>query len=98
MIKDRAGIGMGHVPYKSGNAVLRAVFGREIDMMMTTPSALPHVTAGRLKSFAVTRAKRWHEISNTPTTTESGYANSWRCSALYLHEHHFPNAYAKIAA
>lgn len=75
MLNNRAGITSVHVPYKSGNAALLAVLGREIDMMLTTPSAVPHVTAGRLKALAVTTSKRWHELPNTPTMIESGYAN-----------------------
>jgi len=73
MINNRAGITSVHVPYKSGNGALLAVLGREIDMMLTTPSAVPHVTAGRLKALAVTTLKRWHELPNTPTMVESGY-------------------------
>lgn len=75
MINNRAGITTVHVPYKSGNAALLAVLGREIDTMLTTPSAVPHVTAGRLKALAVTTSKRWHELPSTPTMIESGYAD-----------------------
>lgn len=75
MINNRAGITSVHVPYKSGNAALLAVLGREIDMMLTTPSAVPHVTAGRLKALAVTTSRRWHELPGTPTMIESGYAD-----------------------
>lgn len=75
MLNNRAGIGTVHVPYKSGNAGLLAVLSREVDMMLTTPSAVPHVTAGRLRALAVTTAKRWHELPDTPTVIESGYAD-----------------------
>lgn len=75
MINNRAGITTVHVPYKSGNAALLAVLTREIDMMLTTPSAVPHVNSARLKALAVTTAKRWHELPGTPTMVESGYAN-----------------------
>lgn len=75
MINNRAGIATVHVPYKSGNAALLAVLSREIDMMLTTPSAVPHVTAGRLKALSVTTSKRWHELPGTPTMIESGYAD-----------------------
>jgi tripartite-type tricarboxylate transporter receptor subunit TctC len=75
MINNRAGITSVHVPYKSGNAALAAVLAREIDMMLTTPSAVPHMTAGRLKALAVSTSSRWHELPNTPTMIEAGYPN-----------------------
>lgn len=75
MINNRAAIKTVHVPYKSGSGAQLAILGREIDLLLTTPSAVPTITAGRLRALAVTTANRWHELPDTPTMIESGYAN-----------------------
>lgn len=75
LINNRAGIKTVHVPYKSGSGAQLAVLAREIDMLLATPSTIPNVTAGRLKALAVTTTNRWHELPDTPTMVESGYAN-----------------------
>jgi tripartite-type tricarboxylate transporter receptor subunit TctC len=74
MLNNRAGTRTVHVPYKSGSGALVALLAREVDLLLTTPSAVPNVIGGRLKALAVTTAIRWHELPDTPTMIESGYA------------------------
>lgn len=75
MINNRTGIKTVHVPYKSGVGAQVAILAKEIELLLTTPSAIPNITAGRLKALAVTGRSRWHELPDTPTMIEAGYAD-----------------------
>jgi tripartite-type tricarboxylate transporter receptor subunit TctC len=75
MINNRAGIKTVHVPYKSGAGAQLALLGKEIDMLLTTPSAVPIVTSGKLRALSVTTAKRWPDLPDVPTMIESGFAD-----------------------
>ena len=62
-----------HVPYKGASPALTALLSQEITVYLSTfASALPHVTAGRLRAFAVTSAKRAKPLPEVPTVAESG--------------------------
>ena len=70
------------VPYKGTGPALVDLVGGQVDMMfdqMTT--SLPFVQDGRLRALAVTSAKRFPALKDTPTMVESGYpnfvTNSW---------------------
>ncbi|HOA93873.1 MAG TPA: tripartite tricarboxylate transporter substrate binding protein [Quisquiliibacterium sp.] len=73
MFNNRAGIKTNHVPYKGGVAAQTGLLGKEVDTQMDTPTAAPHVRAGKLKALAVTTAKRWPDLPEVPTLAESGY-------------------------
>jgi tripartite-type tricarboxylate transporter receptor subunit TctC len=62
-----------HVPYKGTGPTLTALLGNQISVFFSTfASALPHVTAGRLRAFAVTSVKRASALPEVPTVAESG--------------------------
>jgi tripartite-type tricarboxylate transporter receptor subunit TctC len=62
-----------HVPYKGTGPALTALLGNEISVFVSTfASALPHVKAARLRSFAVTSAQRVSALPEVPTVAESG--------------------------
>lgn len=66
-------IDMVHVPYKGTGPAITALLGNEVTSFMSTfASALPHVKAGRLKTFGVTTAKRARALPEVPTIAEAG--------------------------
>jgi tripartite-type tricarboxylate transporter receptor subunit TctC len=74
LFKSIAGVDIVHIAYKGAGPALSEVIGGQVPMMFaTTPSALPHVNAGRLRVLAVGSAKRHALLPNVPTIAESGY-------------------------
>lgn len=70
------------IPYKGTGPALVDLAGGQVDMMfdqMTT--SLPFVQDGRLRALAVTSAKRFPVLKETPTMVEAGFpnfvTNSW---------------------
>ena len=70
------------IPYKGTGPALVDLVGGQVDMMfdqMTT--SLPFVQDGRLRALAVTSAKRFPVLKDTPTMVEAGFpnfvTNSW---------------------
>jgi tripartite-type tricarboxylate transporter receptor subunit TctC len=62
-----------HVPYKgSGPALVDLVSGQVAAMFASMPSAVPYVRNGRVRSLAVTGAKRAVVMPEIPTIAESG--------------------------
>jgi tripartite-type tricarboxylate transporter receptor subunit TctC len=62
-----------HVPFKGTGPALNALLGNEISVYMSTfASALPHVTQGRLRPYAVTTLKRAGPLPDVPTLDEAG--------------------------
>jgi tripartite-type tricarboxylate transporter receptor subunit TctC len=62
-----------HVPYKGTGPALTALLGNETSVFMSTfASAVPHVKAGRLRTFGVTTAKRASTLPDAPTIAEAG--------------------------
>ncbi|HYC47154.1 MAG TPA: tripartite tricarboxylate transporter substrate binding protein [Burkholderiales bacterium] len=62
-----------HVPYGPAQAVT-AVVGKQVPIASTSlPPAVPHLQAGRIRSIAVTTAKRSPIVPETPTVAESGF-------------------------
>ena len=62
-----------HVPYKgSGPALVDLVSGQVVVMFASMPSAVPYVRNGRVRSLAVTGAKRAEVMPEIPTIAESG--------------------------
>lgn len=74
LFKARAGIDMAHVPYKGGAPAVAAVLGGEIQaLIVSLPSALPHVRAGKLTALGVTGPARSAVAPDIPTIAESGF-------------------------
>jgi tripartite-type tricarboxylate transporter receptor subunit TctC len=67
-----AGIRMVHVPYKGSAPAVAALLGGEVAVTFSsTPPALPHVQAGRLRALGVTTPKRSPLLPDVPTLGET---------------------------
>ncbi|KTT27231.1 tripartite tricarboxylate transporter substrate binding protein [Pseudacidovorax intermedius] len=74
MFKMQSGLKMLHVPYKGSAPAVTDLLGGQVDSMFdNTPSALPHVQAGKLRAIAITSAQRSSLLPDVPTLAESGY-------------------------
>ncbi len=72
LFKTMAGIEMVHVPYKGGAPALSALISGEIQVSFTSSVVIPHSKAGRVRTLAVTGAKRTVIAPEIPTIGESG--------------------------
>lgn len=73
LVKQRAGINLVHVPYKSAGLSSADVASGQIQASMSTPpAAMPLVKAGRLKLLASCGAKRSALMPDVPTFAEIG--------------------------
>ena len=67
-----AGITLTHVPYKGNAPALVDLLGGRLQMMSDNiPTALPHVTAGRLRAVGVTTARRSALLPDVPAIGET---------------------------
>ena len=75
MFKMQSHLKMLHVPYRGSAPAVTDLLGGQVDSMFdNTPSALPHVQAGKLRAIAITSAQRSPLLPEVPTLAESGYA------------------------
>ena len=73
LLKLMADVNIVQVPYKGTAGQLTALIAGEVQMsFVTMPSALPHVTAGRLRVLAIGSPKRSSSLPDVPTVAESG--------------------------
>ena len=82
LLMSTAGVEMVHVPYKGGAPSVVGLVSGEVQMLFTSiPTALPQITAGKMRSIGVSVAKRNPALPNVPTIAEAGipgyYAASW---------------------
>ena len=62
-----------HVPFKGANPAAIALMSGEIDFMFSsTSAAMTHVISGKLRAIAVTGPKRYTQMPEIPTISESG--------------------------
>ena len=62
-----------HVPFKGGGPALTDVVAGRVDMMIiSAPTTLPFVRAGKLKVLAVSSTKRLSVLPDVPTVEEAG--------------------------
>ncbi|RZI97647.1 MAG: tripartite tricarboxylate transporter substrate binding protein [Variovorax sp.] len=72
LIKQRAGIDIVHVPYKSGPQVLTDVAGGQLDLAVLPLSlAQPFIKDGKVKAFGVTSLARAGSAPSIPALTET---------------------------
>ena len=73
LLKLMAKVNIVQVPYKGTAGQLTALIAGEVQMsFVTMPSALPHVTAGRLRVLAIGSPRRSPTLPDVPTVAESG--------------------------
>ena len=65
---------MRHLPTNGGGPAVTAVLGGNVNFFMSPTSiALPHIKAGKMRSLAVSGAKRAKPLPDVPTFKELGY-------------------------
>ncbi len=68
MLKQRAGLDVIHIPYKSGAPAMTALVSGEVDFTFTgVVTALPHVRSSQVRALAVTSIKRSSVVPDVPT-------------------------------
>ena len=71
-LKSMAGIKMVHVPYKGSSPAVAALLGGEVAVTFsTTPPALSHIQAGKLRALGVTSPKRSPLLPDVPAMSET---------------------------
>ena len=74
LLKQRAGIAMTHINYKGSGPALTDVMAGFVEIMFENlPSALPFISANKLKVLAVTGKDRSPVLKAVPTLAESGF-------------------------
>jgi tripartite-type tricarboxylate transporter receptor subunit TctC len=71
LLRARTKSRLNHVPFEGGGPALDALMAGQVDMYFAVlPTAMPHVTASKLKILAVSSVKRSLAAPNAPTVTE----------------------------
>jgi tripartite-type tricarboxylate transporter receptor subunit TctC len=72
MFNVMAGVKTVHIPYKGTGPALIDLIAGQIEMLFGTPVAtFPHVRSGKLRSLAMTSAKRSQAVPELPTVAEA---------------------------
>ena len=72
--KSETGTDLNQIPYKGSAPMVTDLLGGQIDVMFdNTPSALPHVKAGKMRALAITSPTRSPLAPEIPTVAEQGY-------------------------
>ena len=73
MFKVRTGVNIVHVPYKGAPPAMSDLLAGHVALTFaTSPSAVPHVKAGKLRALGVSTAKRISALPDVPTIDEAG--------------------------
>jgi tripartite-type tricarboxylate transporter receptor subunit TctC len=73
MFNHLAGVDIVHIPYKGAAPAIVDLLAGNIQMRFSSVvPVLPHVKSGRLRGIAISSAKRYGPLPDTPTIAESG--------------------------
>ena len=75
LLKSLTGIDIVHVAYKGGSEALSALLGGEVEMGWLSGPSLRSLGPGRIKTIAITCARRDTALKDIPTFAESGIPN-----------------------
>lgn len=74
LFKMKTGLNMLHVPYRGSAPAVADLLGGQVQSMFdNSPSAMPHVKAGKLRALAITSKERSPLLPDVPTIAESGF-------------------------
>ena len=72
LFRQKLGLDMVHVPYKSGGPAIADVMGGQVDFMFSTIAAsYPLVASGKLRALAVSAPERSKRLPDVPTVAEA---------------------------
>jgi tripartite-type tricarboxylate transporter receptor subunit TctC len=75
LFNTMAGVKLAHIPYRGTNQVIVDILGGRLSLMFSpAPTIVPHLKEGKLKTLAVTSARRSTLYPELPTLSESGLA------------------------
>ena len=82
LFRSLTGAQITHVPYKGGGPAMTDLLAGQVQAVFaTTPTAIPHIKAGKLRALGVTSAKRVAALADVPTIAEAGVpgyeASNW---------------------
>jgi tripartite-type tricarboxylate transporter receptor subunit TctC len=76
LLFSKADIKLLHIPYKGISESMNAAIAGDVQVILTPPTvALPFVKDKRLRAIAFTGSKRWSELPDVPTLSESVLSN-----------------------
>lgn len=87
LINARIGVDVTHVPYRGGAPAMQDLIAQRVDYLcIDTPTAIPQIESGAIKSIAILSHRRSPSLPNVATAHEQGLtdfeASNW--SALFL--------------
>jgi tripartite-type tricarboxylate transporter receptor subunit TctC len=87
LINARIGVDVTHVPYRGGAPAMQDLIAQRVDYLcFDTPTAIPQIESGAIKSIAILSHRRSPSLPNVATAHEQGLtdfeASNW--SALFL--------------
>lgn len=72
LFRQKLGLDMVHIPYKSGGPAITDVMGGQVDFMFSTVAASsPLIEGGKLRALAISSPKRSPRLPNVPTVAET---------------------------
>ncbi len=72
LFRQKLGLDMVHVPYKSGGPAITDVMGGQVDFMFGTVAATyPLISSGKLRALAVSSQQRSPRLPEVPTVAEA---------------------------
>jgi tripartite-type tricarboxylate transporter receptor subunit TctC len=72
LFRQKLGLDMVHVPYKSGGPAIADTMGGQVDFMFSTIAAsYPLVASGKLRALAVSAPERSKRLPDVPTVAEA---------------------------
>jgi tripartite-type tricarboxylate transporter receptor subunit TctC len=61
------------VTYKGASEAQVALLGQQVSMLFDTPTAIPHIKAGKFRALAVATRERLAALPDVPTMAEAGF-------------------------